>query len=250
MKKGRLTMLAIMLALVSSGYSQVALTARSSELSYGWLYGYGPQSDSGSGGALRSDLVALDTIGIQNFASGNGNYLGHLWSAGVSWDLSHSYRVFGGLNSASRIESVGLSSLTSFESGASSGINSNFPGNQLNLNFQVPTTQTFYLGGVLNQQGPLNRDAAAIYLYYDTGFGYQTVYVAGTPTSQFGAVITLQSGNYKLSASSASAAGQNEVANAGWTYVFASLGNPPVPLSSITVVEERRVSRRLGVRCC
>lgn len=240
-------LLAALAAFASTASAEMVMSSRLSEVNFSFLYGFANQGNSGQGADSDGNLFVIDGIGLSGSDSGNGDYLGTLWGAGVTWDISHGYSIDGGLATATGISSSGSTSLSSYAIApyVTSGVGSGLPGNQLSLSFIVPFDQQFHLAGMLQSSLPLNRNGATIYIYRDDGAGWVTWRVVPTNTT-FDDFFTMPGGSYQIVSTAVAAAGGNENVGASWDYTLEVV---PEPGSLVLLgLGATALARRRGVR--
>lgn len=216
-------------ALASASQAQFSITGRSSVVNYDYLYGFAADTRTGNDMQSSSALLLNGGAGLADSSSGNGVYIpsGHVWSAAVTWNVSHTYAVTGALGSATRVSSSGLSTLTSTQVGATSGVGSNNPGNQLSLEFSVGVGQDLRLFGSVEQSGPFNRNGSIVYLYRSDGAGGWTLlYLTAIPNAGFDTTRFFDAGVYRIDAFASANAGQDEATHAGWNYTLEVVPSP------------------------
>lgn len=240
--------LAALTALASTASAEMVMSSRLSNVDFDFLYGYANQGNSGQGADSDGNLLATDGIGLSGTDSGSGDYLGTLWGAGVTWDISQGYSIDGGLATATRISSSGITSLSSYASApyVTSGVSSRLSGNQLALSFMVPFDQQFHLAGMLQSSLPLNRNLATIYIYRDDGAGWVTWRVVPANTT-FDDFFTIPGGSYQIVSTAVAAAGGNENVGASWDYTLEVVPEPTslvlLGLGAMALARRRKVRR-------
>lgn len=213
--------------------AQVVMTGRDSQLSMSWLAGYA--ADIYGGGAAEADgnLMAIDGATLSGSDSAGDFYppTGNLWSAAVTWELSHQYVIEGwpsALDAATKISASGSSSTSSSFSGiASVSVSATLPGNLLGLSFINPAEQQFWFMGSVAQQGPANRNNSTVMIV--DAVGAPVAVGTGAFNGSWQRLLTLPAGQYTILASAVSMAGQVEVASSRWAYSLEAIPAVPEP---------------------
>jgi hypothetical protein len=213
--------------------AQVVVTGRDSQLSVSWIAGYA--ADIYGGGAADGDgnLMAIDGATLSGNDSAGDFYppTGNLWSAAVTWELSHQYLIEGwpsALDAATKISASGSSSTSSSYSGiASVSVSATLPGNLLALSFINPVEQQFWFAGSVAQQGPLNRNNSSVLIV--DAVGLPVAVGTGAYNGSWQRLLTLPAGQYTIEASAVSMSGQFESAWSRWNYSLEAIPAVPEP---------------------
>lgn len=224
--------LALILSLAAlPALAQVQLVSRHSEVTAGWLAGYGPDIYAGGAADEDDNLMAADGMRLVGSDSATDSYASVMWTANVNWDLSHRFDLLAApgatsaLNSARLISAAGSSSTGSaVNSPASSDVRANLPGNLLTLGFYNPAPQDFLFQGDASHQGPANRNAAMVVIRNQAGGPVAVGLEGGWST-----LLNLPAGLYTIEASATSSASGTETAGSAWNYRFEAVGVVPEP---------------------
>lgn len=243
------TLIAAFVFVAAVGQAQT-LIERNSQFNYTALYGHGGDEVREQIDSISHSMLIPEDEKSFNFADSiSGTYLGSSYTASVSINMMHRYRVIGSMLNFSRIEAelnTSFLAQAGGAAGAGAGGQCTTPGNLLTLDFTTSGFNYEFLGTASHfSGGPTQPHAKAELLKWNGSnwtFLESTIFSNGVVRTG-----TLTSGTYRLHVQGSTKSILNTPTFAATSLVFKNLSVPePATISAIALGVTLLMRRRKG----